>query len=270
VVVPILLHIFKSWRIVFLVTGTLSMSWVFLWRKVYHSPETHPRLSEEEREMILSDRDQERLPMPGLRWRDLLRLRQTWGVVIGRSLTDPLWYFIADWFAIFLGTKGISIEQGAPFFWVPFLAADAGNFLGGGVSSWLVRRGWPVVRARKAVIVVCGLGMCSLMGCVFTSSILMLAALFAISTCCYAAWSTMALTLPSDLFPQEHVASVSGLSGAGSGLATVFSTLLIGRVADRLSFTPVLAVGSVIGLLATVAVLVLVRGVPKNPRSVEA
>src|SRR5207253_7578929 len=126
-------------------------------------------------------------------------MKQTWGLILGRSMTDPVWFFVTDWFAIYLVAKGIRVEQAILAFWIPFLAADVGNFLGGGVSSWLVGRGWPVVRARKAVIVVCGLGMASLIGSVFSSSLFTLAALFSISTCSYAAWSTMALTLPSDL-----------------------------------------------------------------------
>ena len=69
----------------------------------------------------------------------LLRLPQTWGIVIGKALTDPVWFFITDWFAIYLVSRGFSLEHGLLAFWVPFVAADAGNFLGGGVSSYLIR-----------------------------------------------------------------------------------------------------------------------------------
>src|SRR5579884_234429 len=253
-------QVFGSWRAVFLLTGVLSFSWVFFWRRLYYPPEDHSRISPEERAMILADRDRERLPMHHVRWRHLLAMRQTWGILLGRALTDPVWYFIADWFAIYLDSKGIRVQQAVLAIWIPFLAADAGNFLGGGISSWLVRRGWPVVRARKAVIVVCGLAMTALVGCIFSSNLFVLAGIFSVVNCCYAAWSTMALTLPSDLFPQEHVASVSGITGAGSGLATIISTWLIGLVSDRLSFAPVLVAGSLIPLIGTLAVVTMVHG----------
>lgn len=249
---------FGSWRAAFLVTGGLSLIWVIAWRALYQSPENHPRISKEERNLIVADRDRERLPMRG-GWLDLLKMRQTWGLILGRFLTDPVWYFITDWFAIFLVARGYRLEQGILVFWIPFVAADAGNFLGGGISSWLVKRGWDVMRARKAVIAVCGFGMGSLAFSAISTNLLALAVLFGLSTCCYAAWSTMALTLPPDLYPQEHVASVSGLTGAGSGIGTIISTYLIGMVADHVSFTPVLLAGSAIPLVATALVFLLVR-----------
>jgi ACS family hexuronate transporter-like MFS transporter len=90
-------------------------------------------------------------------------------------------------------------------------------------------------------------------------SFAVLIALFAFSTFCYAAWSTMALALPSDLYPSASVATVSGLSGTGAGLGTIVSTFLIGRIADRYSFEPILIGASVVPLAATALVLALVR-----------
>jgi len=84
-------------------------------------------------------------------------------------------------------------------------------------------------------------------------------ALFAISTFAYAAWSTMALSLPSDLYPSGSVASVSGMSGTGAGLGTVISTFLIGRISDKYSFEPILIAASLVPLLATASVFLLVR-----------
>src|SRR5208282_340493 len=99
-----------------------------------------------------------------------------------------------------------------------------GNFFGGGASSWLIRQGWQVGKARKAVVVFGGLGMSILACTVFTSNPLVLAALFGFATFAYASFSTMLLVLPTDLFPSRSVATVSGLSGAGAGLGTILST----------------------------------------------
>jgi ACS family hexuronate transporter-like MFS transporter len=254
-----LYHSFESWRPAFAIPGLLGLAWLIVWRRVYRSPEHHPRISEAERKMILDDRGLDRLDLPAARWIDVVRMRQTWGIVIGKALTDPVWFFITDWFAVYLVSKKIALEEGVLAFWIPFVAADAGNFLGGGVSSWLVKRGWNVVRARKAVIVVCGLGMTLLIPAVWTANVFALAGLFGISTLCYAAWSTMALTLPSDIYPNHWVASVSGLSGAGAGVGTILSTYLIGWTADRYSFEPILIAASLVPLVATAAVLALVR-----------
>jgi MFS transporter, ACS family, aldohexuronate transporter len=257
-------HTFGSWRPAFIITGALGFLWLVLFRLLYRRPEEHPRLSAEERKDILTNRadasaDDEPRVSRRLSYRTLLALPQTWGIIIAKTLTDPVWFFITDWFAIYLVSKGFKLEESLLAFWVPFLAADVGNFAGGGFSSYLIKRGWSVGAARKLVIVVCGLGMTLLIPTVFTASYFWLVACFAISTLAYAALSTMVLNLPADIYPTGSVASVSGLSGTGAGIGTITATYLTGVVADRYSFEPILIVASLIPLLAVVAAMTLVR-----------
>ncbi len=257
-------HTFGSWRPAFIVTGVLGFAWLILFRWLYHSPEEHPRLSEEERRYILSERADTRRATDGeqvgrLSYRTLLALPQTWGIIIGKMLTDPVWFFVTDWFAIFLVSKGHKLEESLLAFWIPFLAADIGNFAGGGLSSWLINRGWSVGAARKLVVVICGFGMTLLIPTVFTDSYFWLVACFAVSTLTYAAFSTMVLNLPADIYPTGSVASVSGMSGTGAGIGTIIATYLTGVVADRYSFEPILIAASLVPLLAMIAVVTLVR-----------
>ena len=258
---------FGGWRPAFVITGVLGFIWLGAWRMLYYPPESHPRISESERDMILKDRRETELwvEAAGERstWSDLIKLPQTWGVIAARTLTDPVWFFITDWFAIYLVTKGINPEQGLMAFWIPFVAADLGNFFGGGLSSWLINRGWPVLSARKAVVVFGGLGMTLLIPTIFTSNLFALAGLFAVSTFAYASFSTMALVLPSDLFASSSVATVSGLSGTGAGLGTIISTYLIGYVADHYSFEPIFITASLIPLVGMILVLILIRDKPQ-------
>ena len=144
-------------------------------------------------------------------------------------------------------------------FWIPFLFADLGNFAGGGISSYCIRRGWSVLMARKLVIVLGGIGMTLIILLLWTSSFAAMVALFSVATFSYAAWSTMALTLPADLYSNNAVASVSGMSGAAAGAGTIISTFLIGRVTDRYSFGPVLIGAGLVPAVATLLVLMLVR-----------
>ncbi len=264
-----LLHTFGSSRPIFLVTGALGFLWLAVFRWSYHLPEAHPRISTAERDYILADREQEgpsddQAPPPG--YRTLLRLPQTWGIVIGKALTDPVWFFITDWFAIYLASRGFSLERGLLAFWVPFVAADAGNFLGGGVSSHLIQRGWHVGAARKAVIGVTAVGMSLLMASLLFTSLVALTACFAIATCSYAALSTMLLNLPADIYRPNSVATVSGLGGAGAGVGTIAATYLTGVVADRYSFAPILIGASLVPLLAAVAVFALIRNTAATTR----
>src|SRR4030095_15217668 len=253
---------FGGWRPAFVITGTLGFLWLGVWRMLYYPPESHPRIGAAEREMILRDRiemkEDDDHPQQS-RWRDLIKLPQTWAIIAARTMTDPVWFFITDWFAIYLVSKGIKPEQALLAFWIPFVAADLGNFFGGGLSSWLIRRGWPVIKARKAVVVFGGLGMTLLIPTIFTSSLFALAGLFAVSTFAYASFSTMALVLPSDLYRSESVATVSGMSGTGAGLGTIISTYLIGYVADRYSFEPILIAASLVPFLGMILVLILIR-----------
>jgi ACS family hexuronate transporter-like MFS transporter len=265
---------FGGWRPAFVVVGTLGFLWLVLWRLSYHPPEAHPTLSPEERALIRADREAERASdleagaaaAPPPSYRTLFALPQTWGTIASRALTDPVWFMIADWFAIYLVSRGFDLEETAAGFWVPFLAADLGNFFGGGFSSWLIRRGWPVGRARKVVIAGGGIGVLALVPAAFASNIFVLLACFAVATFSYAAMSTMAISLPADLYQSRAVATVAGMAGTGAGLGTIGSTFLIGAIADRFSFTPILLVSSVVPLLAAVVVLALVRNTAASGR----
>jgi len=264
---------FGGWRPAFVIVGLLGFVWVAIWRWSYQPPERHPRITEEERAMILADRAAERAeagdaPVAPPRWSELLRLPQTWGTMAARGLTDPVWFMIADWFAIYLAAKGFSLAETAAGFWVPFLAADLGNFFGGGLSSHLIRRGWPVGRARKVVIVGGAFGVLALIPAAFLSSFAPLVACFAVATFSYAAMSTMAISLPADLYQARAVATVAGLSGTAAGLGTIGSTFLIGIVADRFSFTPILVVASFIPLAAAILVIALVRNTAASGRGI--
>jgi ACS family hexuronate transporter-like MFS transporter len=267
VLVPFLYLSAGSWRPAFVITGTLGFLWVIVWRRMYHPPESHPRLSPEERREILDDRALEGSHSgetatvgAGV----LLARRQTWGAITARALTDPVWFMITDWFAIYLVGRGFRLEETALGFWVPFLAADLGNFFGGGVSSALIRRGWSVGRARRALIVGGGFGVLALIPAALSARFVVLIACFALATFSYAVMSTMALALPADLFESRAVASVAGLSGAAAGAGTLASTYAIGIVADRFSFTPILIVASLVPLLAAAFAVSLVRNTAES------
>ena len=247
VMVVWLYNSFGSWRPAFVITGLLGVVWLIVWRRIY------PALPPTSAAKTIAVEDSPES------WTALLRRKETWGIVLGKALTDPVWFFITDWFAIYLVSKGFKLENTLVGFWVPFLAADLGNFAGGGLSSYLIRRGWPVLRARKLVVLLGGIGMTLLIPAIAVSNFAILIALFAISTFCYAAWSTMGLTFPADLYPNRTVATVSGMSGAAAGIGTIISTLTIGKVTDRYSFEPVLIGASLLPVIATVLVFVLIR-----------
>lgn len=257
-----------GWRPVFVVPGVLGLLWILVWRRLYHPPEMHPRISDEERELIMADRVESGIANGSRssgRWLDLLRLPQTWGTIVARSFTDPVWFFIADWFPIYLVAKGIELKSGLFAVWIPFIAADLGNFFAGGVSGYLIKRGWSVGAARRTLVIFGGFGVTLLLPTVLTSNLYLIAFFFAIATFAYASFSTMANVLPSDLFTTGSVASVSGLGGAGAGLGTIVAFKLIGYLSDRraalagTSFDPIVIAAGLVPFVGMILVLLLVR-----------
>jgi ACS family hexuronate transporter-like MFS transporter len=252
---------FGGWRPAFLVSGLLGFLWIPLFRAIYRKPEEHPRLPESEKRILLEDRAAESVQQSDVRlpYSKLLKMPETWGIVLSKTLTDPVWFFVTDWFAIFLLSKGYSPKDSLLAFWIPFLAADAGNFAGGGISSYLIKRGWRVGNARKVVCVAGAVGMAMLMLPAFVDGFAWLVGSFAVATLSYAAFSTIILTLPADLYPAGSVATVSGLSGTGAGIGTIAATFLIGTISDRYSFRPILVGASIVPVIAAALVLLFIR-----------
>jgi ACS family hexuronate transporter-like MFS transporter len=256
-----------GWRPAFIVPGVLGFIWLLVWRKFYFSPEQHPRISMGELEMLRLEKrsDEPTGEASKVRWRDLLRLPQTWGIIAARAFTDPVWYFVTDWFPVYLVAKGIDLRSGLIAIWIPFLAADLGNFTGGAVSGYLIRRGWPLGRARKAVVVAGGLGTMLLIPTVFTQNLSLITLLFALATFSYACFSTIANVLPSDVYYSNAVATVSGLSGTGSGIGTIIAMKAVGylsdaRIADKGHvFDPIVIASGIIPVIGMLLVLLLVR-----------
>lgn len=262
-----------GWRPAFLVPGVLGFIWLLVWRKFYHPPDRHPLISAEELTMLRNEDRSNEAPesIVKTRWRDLLRLPQTWGVIAARTFTDPVWYFVTDWFPVYLVAKGIDLRNGLIAIWIPFLAADLGNFAGGAASGYLIRRGWALGASRKAVVVAGGCGTMLLIPTVFTQDLWIITSLFALATFSYASFSTIANVLPSDIYKSNAVATVSGLSGTGSGIGTIIAMKAVGYLSDARvaksghAFDPIVIASGIIPMIGVVLVLLLVR----NTRATE-
>jgi MFS transporter, ACS family, hexuronate transporter len=263
-----------GWRPAFVIPGLLGFVWLFVWRKSYFLPQDHPRITPGERELILSENVASADAQGGARprWKDLLKLPQTWGTIVAKALTDPVWFFVTDWFPIYLVAKGISLKSGVIAIWVPFIAADLGNFFGGAASGFLIKRGWSLGAARKAVVVFGGFGVMLLIPTIFTVKLAVITLLFALATFSYAAFSTIANVLPSDLYTSESVASVSGLSGTGAGIGTIVAFKLIGHFSDSLqsrsthSFDSIVITAGLVPFVGMILVLLLVRNTRATAR----
>jgi ACS family hexuronate transporter-like MFS transporter len=251
-----------GWRSAFVFSGLIGFVWLLMWLRVYDLPDRHPRVTPEEVSYIRAGQDLPSVsPERGLRrWLKLARDRNVWGIVLGRALTDPIWWFYIAWLPKYLSdARGFSLERIALFAWMPFIAADLGNFTGGLISGYCIRRGVSVVRARTWVCAFSCLPILAGIPAAGVHSVYAALALICVALWGYASWSTMGLTLPSDLFPQDVVATVTGLSGLAAGLVGAVFTMAVGMLVDRFSYAPAFLVAGLLPLFATACVLFLVR-----------
>jgi len=277
-----------GWQTTFIVTGSLGFIWLALWLLFYEKPERHSWLSEEEYRLIRQDGDTgtvksrdtetrghaETAPgnkapgdsdlrvaisaSPSPRWRDLLRYRQVWGIVIGRFFTDPIWWLYITWLPLYLSdVRGFDLRKIALFAWVPYVAADAGSLLGGWFSGFLISRGWSVNTARKAVIVFASLLMPAGILAAFAENPLTALALIGLVLFGFQVWINNVQTLPSDFFSSREVGSVAGLGGTGAGLGAMLFTLGTGWVVKNFSYVPVFVVAGVLAPLGTLLLFLL-------------
>ena len=260
-VIPLIALAF-GWRSAFVFSGLLGFVWLLVWLRVYHPLDRHPRVTPQEISFIRAGQN---APVTSAergvrRWLNLARNRNVWGIVLGRALTDPIWWFYVFWLPQYLSdARGFSLQRIALFAWMPFVAADLGNFTGGLVSGYCIRRGVSVVRARTWVCVFSSLPILAGIPAAGMHSVYAAMALICFALWGYASWSTMGLTLPSDLFPHDVVATVTGLSGLAAGLVGAVFTMAVGILVDRFSYGPAFLVAGLMPLFATASILLLVH-----------
>jgi MFS transporter, ACS family, hexuronate transporter len=229
-----------GWQAAFVVTGALGFVWAGLWRRLYHPPESHPRITAAELELIERGRirDAASTRAAGV-WRLLLPERNFWGLAGARFLAEPAWQFFVYWIPLYLATeRGLNIKEIAWFAWMPFLAADLGGLFGGFLSPFLQRRGLTLLTARKAAATVSA---CLMVGAVFIGQAATpgrAIAFFCVGAFAHQSLSSTLLTLPADLFPTRTVASAGGLAGGIGYLGGLLFTLVIGHVAVRVGYGP--------------------------------
>lgn len=250
-VVPIMTHL--GWQAAFLIPSLLGMTWVFFWRAWYRTPESHPKLTEAEWRYISQDNEPREAAAASNR--ELLRLRQTWAVMLCRLLVGPVIQFYLFWLPEYLfRSRGLSLTSIALFAWLPPVFGDVGSVGGGWLTGWLMGRGLTAEQARKAVMWG-GASCCALSVLVATagSPWVWMGAICLVYLGHYALSANM-FAVVSDVFPNSAVARVTGLTGIAGGLSGFLFPLLVGRVVDRLSFAPVFLMAA---LMPAAGVLVL-------------
>ena len=239
-----------NWRWIFVVAGLMGLIWAICWRVYYRTPQL-----EETGATSVS----ERTTGAKIHWLELLQIRETWALVIAKFLSDAAWYFYLFWLPKYLyDARGFDIKAVGKFAWIPYAAAGLGCLLGGGFSSYLVRKGTSLGTARKGALGASAAVM-PLILLVPHVRVSWALALFSIAYFGQQSWSTLVMVLPTDLFPREVVGSVAGLVGFGGAMGGIAFGELVGYLLDHgAGYGPVFAMAGSFHVSAFIIILIAI------------
>jgi MFS transporter, ACS family, hexuronate transporter len=246
-----------GWYWAFIATGALGFLWLLLWLPLYREPESHPRVNPSELAYIRSDPPETTARVP---WRTVLPHRQTWAFMLGKFLTDPIWWLYLFWIPDFLNRNhGIDLRLIGPPLVVIYLVADIGSIGGGWLSSALIKRGWSVNAGRKTAMLVCALAVLPMMFASGARELWIAVALISIAAAAHQGWSANLFTLVSDTFPRQAVGSVVGLGGMAGAVGGMLIAKLTGYLLQATgSYVPVFLIASFAYLTALAVIHLLV------------
>ncbi len=259
------LAVHYGWRSAFIATGATGMLWIVAWLWLYREPGEHPLLSAKEYDLIRSGDDAQ--PRQRIPYRLLLTNRAAWAFLIGKFLTDPVWWFYLFWLPGFLNQiYGVDLSNLGPPLVVIYTASMVGSIGGGWISSAMIKHGWTVNRARKSAMLICAVAVTSAIFVGQTGGNLWLAVtLVSIAAAAHQGWSANIFSLPSDVFPQSAVASVVGLGGMGGAFGGLLVSPAIGYWLDwsNGSYGPLFVVAGTLYLIALLIIHLLVPNLQK-------
>jgi ACS family hexuronate transporter-like MFS transporter len=246
-----------NWQIAFVLTGALGLLWVAGWLLLYNAPEKHPALTSEEAKYIAAGQEAH-LQHDGTRpsVMNLLRRRNFWGIALPRFLADPTWGTLTFWLPLYLNTvRHMDLKQIALFAWLPFLAADIGCLFGGTFSMWL-QKSWRVslIDARRAAFTLGAFAMLGVGFVGFVESPYTAIALLSLAGFAHQTLSVTVITMASDLFKKNEVATVAGMAGTFGNAGLLIFSLLIGALVLKIGYAPFFIC---LGLLDLVGALTL-------------
>jgi ACS family hexuronate transporter-like MFS transporter len=241
---------YSNWRWIFVLTGGLGILWVVWWRFSYAS--THVPVSS-----FTEPTAESAAAMP---WIHLFRIRETWGLVTAKFLSDAAWFFYLFWLPKYLyDARGFDVKAVGTFAWMPSAAAGVGCLLGGAFSSYLVRRNFSLGVARKLAL---GLSAAVMPFIILVPHVPVswAIALFCLAYFGQQSWSTLVMVLPTDLFPQNVVGSVAGLVGFGGAMGGIAFGEVVGYLLDHgFGYSVVFRIA---GTLHIAAFLIILTAIP--------
>lgn len=222
-----------GWRAAFVAGGLLGFLWLFVWRPFYSRPESSPYTGAAERAWIADGHEPVPNPAPGITWRDALRRRETWGFIVAKFMTDPVWWFFLIWLPdYFKATRGLDIKHSRVHLVSIYAIVTVLSIAGGWLTGRLQTLGFSVTRARKTGMILFAL-MALPIRWVTSASDLGAVLLIGLAGAAHQAWSANLFTTPSDTFAKKDVATIVGLGGMAGSIGGIIFPWFSGRLLDR-------------------------------------
>jgi MFS transporter, ACS family, hexuronate transporter len=234
IVVPWILGLY-GWRQAFIWTGAIGFIWLIFWIIYYEIPSKQKRLTQGEFDYIHSDKDeQEEKKDKPLPWGKLLGIRQTWAFVFGKLLTDPIWWFFLFWLpSYFAEAYNIDLKKPNLQLVIVYTATTIGSVGGGYLSSYLIRKGWLVFKARKISMLVFAFCVLPIMSAQYAPNVWVAVSLISLAAAAHQAWSANIFTTVSDMFPKQAVSTVVGIGGMAGSTGGLLFPIVVGAMLDH-------------------------------------
>ena len=261
--VPWVVLTFHTWHAGFLITGIFSTAWIVVWLLYYHKPAEHPRLRPAEFQYI--NEGVTELPKPTTPWIKLFGYRQAWAFLVGKFLTDPIWWFYLFWlpsyfttnFHLTLSTLGLPLV-------IVYTTATVGSIFGGWLPTPFLKLGMPVARARMAAMLTCACAVIPIFLVAYLHNEWACVALLSLATASHQGFSANLFTTVSDMFPRSEVASVTGIGGTAGAIGGALIASAAGLSLQYLhSYAPLFYTAASAYLVAWVLIGILAPGLRK-------
>tara|TARA_R110000868_G_scaffold112169_1_gene302259 strand:- start:2146 stop:3444 length:1299 start_codon:yes stop_codon:yes gene_type:complete len=260
------LTVYFSWKSIFIIIGITGLLWLVPWWILVKSPpKEHPWITDEERAYILTG--QKNNSVDGVEeldynpsTKELLKHKESWGVILASAFIDPIWWLFVFWIPIYLNeVYGMDVQSIGLYGWVPYVGAMFGAWFGGLLAQNRLKKGWDINKTRKMVIT---LGCLIMLPALLAMSnpggpteavIIMAVILFGFQTVI-----GNVQTLPSDLFSGKTIGTLSGFSGMAAKLTAAGLTYLVPWLTSGGNYTPAFIIGAALAILTLVSVWVFI------------
>ena len=262
-IVPWVVLTFHTWHAGFLVTGIFSTAWIVVWLLYYRKPAEHPRLRPAELQYI--NEGMTELPQPATPWIKLFGYRQAWAFLVGKFLTDPIWWFYLFWLPSYFTTKfHLTLSTLRLPLVIVYTTATVGSIFGGWLPAPFLKLGMPAARARMAAMFTCACAVMPIFLVAYLHNEWACVGLLSLATASHQGFSANLFTTVSDMFPRSEVASVTGIGGTAGAIGGALIASAAGFSLQYLhSYAPLFYTGASAYLVAWLLICLLAPGLRK-------